>query len=78
MPMQQAQLSAPPDDGGTAGSDTEPVQSLQTEPTDARSSEVLGEEPRHDHHTNRGLMMFHASIALLVVAMLVLAYLKVG
>jgi hypothetical protein len=78
MPMQKSQLAAPPDDGGTSGSFTEPEQNLQAEPGDTRSSEVLGDEPPHEHHTNRGWMMFHVSIALLVVAMLAVAYLKVG
>ncbi len=76
--MQKSQLAAPPDDGGTSGSFTEPEQGLQAEPTDTRASEVIGEESRHEHHPNRGLTLFHASVVLLALMLLVVAYMKVG
>jgi hypothetical protein len=79
MPLQRTQLAAPPDDGGTSGSDTEPVQGLQAEASDTRSSETIGEQPRHAPHPNRGLMLFFATTVLLVIVLLLmLAYLKAG
>lgn len=78
MPMQRSQLAAPPDDGGTSGSFTAPAQDLLATPSDTRSSEVIGEEPRYEHHPNRGLTLFHVSILVFVIMMLAGAYLKGG
>jgi hypothetical protein len=76
MTSEQPQRAAPPDDGGTDGSFTEPEQALLAEPGDTRASELVGKTPPQQEHGNRGFMWFLLSIVVLVLVMLAAGYFK--